>query len=412
LLLFFLTSVTAVSATLIPVAYYFHRTTLTGLLSNFIIVPLLGYGAVIIGFSALPFIHLFPPVAKLLLFAAAFMVKISNWIIGYLAKLPMLPIFNPNQFELSIFYLFLVSLTFIKDVKKRRGFCLSLAILFAVSITVKNLPDRGKLALTFFSIGQGESILISFPEGKNMLIDGGGKQGEGGWDVGERLLAPALWKMGVDSIDYLVMSHPHPDHIQGLLYVVENFRIGEFWEGRSYPEIEEYVELMKIIKRKKIPIRDLNGSTHPFYIGSARIEPLAPFTETIATDYLEVNDQSLVFRMKSGSFSALFTGDIGDKTESALARRPESLRCTLLKVPHHGSRYSSSMEFLKAASPQYAVVSVGYGNRYNFPSEETLCRLKAVGTRLYRTDLDGTIQVIYDKMKNNAVNIGKMGHFR
>ena len=221
--------------------------------------------------------------------------------------------------------------------------------------------------------------------------------------------------MGVDSIDYLVMSHPHPDHIQGLLYVAENFRIGEFWEGRRYPEIDEYGDLMRILKRRNIPIRNLNGSTPPFDIGTTRIEPLAPFRETMATgtyDYNEVNDESLVFRMKCGSFSVLFTGDIGNKTESALARRPESLRCTLLKIPHHGSRHSSSKEFLNAATPQYAVISVGYGNRYNLPSEETLYRLKSMGIRIYRTDLDGTIHVIYDKMKYNAVNIGKMGHFR
>jgi len=415
LLLFFFTSVTAIAATLIPVAYYFHRATLTGLLSNFIIVPLLGYGAVIIGFSALPFIYVIPPIAKLLLITAAFIIKISNWIIGHLAILPMLLVFNPNQLELCIFYLFLVLVTFIKNMKIKCGFCLSLALFLAVSISLHDLPDKGKLILTFFSVGQGESILVKFPEGKSMLIDGGGNPGEDGWDVGERLLAPALWKMGMDSITYMVMSHPHPDHIRGLKYVAENFRIGEFWEGRSYTENNEYCELLQILKRKNIPIHDLNGSSSPFYIGSIRIEPLAPFAETsmLATDdYHGLNDESLVFRMKCGSFSVLFTGDIGKKTESVLARKPASLRCTLLKIPHHGSRYSSSEEFLKAASPRYAVVSVGYKNGYNLPSEEVLSRLKAMGIMLYRTDFDGTTQVVFDNMKDNSVSVRKMGHFR
>jgi competence protein ComEC len=218
--------------------------------------------------------------------------------------------------------------------------------------------------------------------------------------------------MGVDSIDYMVLTHPHPDHIQGLKYIAENFSIGEFWEGKRYLEIDEYGELMRILKRKNIPIRELNESTPTFNIGAAHIEPLAPFngsTVAAADDYNGVNDESLVFRLEYGSFRVLFTGDIGNKTESALAKRPELLRCTVLKVPHHGSRHSSTKEFLKAASPQHAVVSSGYGNGYHLPSEETIFRLKAMGIKLHRTDLDGAILVIYDKMKDNAITIR---HFR
>jgi competence protein ComEC len=125
----------------------------------------------------------------------------------------------------------------------------------------------------------------------------------------------------------------------------------------------------------------------------------------------DMNEESLVFRINCGSFSALMTGDIGKGTESALARRREELRCTLLKIPHHGSRYSSSMEFLKAASPLYAVVSAGYGNSFHLPSEETLARLKTLGIRLYRTDRDGTIRVVFDETGDNPVIIRKLGHF-
>jgi competence protein ComEC len=172
LLLFFMASAAATAATILPVAYYFHRTTLTGLITNFMIVPLLGYGAVVAGFTALPFIYLAPFMARLLLLAASFLVKVSNAIIMELAKIPTLPVFNPSRLDLGIFYLFLAAITFIKSRKIRQYGGISLALLFVGSLLTHGSPDKGKLILTFFSVGQGESILINFPDGKNMLIDG------------------------------------------------------------------------------------------------------------------------------------------------------------------------------------------------------------------------------------------------
>jgi len=414
LLLFFFASVAATAATFIPVAFYFHRTTATGLISNFIIVPLLGYGAVVVGFSALPFVFISPYIAKLLLTAAAFLVNISNSIIMFLAKLPMLPIFNPTPIELGISYIVLAAITFIKAGRIRVICCFALALIFAASVLMQVSPEKGKLVLTFLSVGQGESILVNFPNGKRMLIDGGGSPSETSWDIGEKLLAPALWKMGIDSLDYLVLTHPHPDHIRGLNYVASNFTVGEFWEGGSYREIKEYRELTDIIKSRKIPIRKINSATPPIVIGRVRIEPLAPFADTIQSggnDYRETNDESMVFRLKWGKFSALFTGDIGNEIEGRLVEKSELLRCTLLKLPHHGSRHSSSMAFLKAASPKFAVVSAGYGNSFHLPSQDTLDRLNTLGIRLYRTDLDGTVHAVIGNRQVEIVTICTKGHF-
>jgi competence protein ComEC len=415
LLLFIMASVAATAVTILPVAFYFHRTTLTGLVSNFLIVPLLGYGAVVIGFTALPFVYLAPFIARLLLIAAAFLVKVSDAIIMLLAKIPTLPLFNPSRLDLALFYLFLVSITFIKAGTIRRSCCIFLVILFIGSGIMHGTQDKGKLSLTFFSIGQGESILINFPDDKKMLIDGGGSPGENIWDVGERLLAPALWKMGIDSLDYLVLTHPHPDHMQGLNYVAANFKIGEFWEGGAYPECEEYQKLMEVLHKRKTPVRRINAGSAPIEIGGARIEFLAPFArdpKTAPSDFYEMNDESLVFRLNAGEFSVLLTGDIGIDIEERLVAHPELLRCTILKVPHHGSRHSSSLAFLKAASPRIAVVSAGYGNSFHLPARETLDKLRILGIRLYRTDLDGTVQAVYDSRGGNAVTIRTTGHFR
>jgi competence protein ComEC len=248
-----------------------------------------------------------------------------------------------------------------------------------------------------------------------MLVDGGGIPGENVWDVGEKLLAPALWKIGIDSLDYLVLTHPHPDHIKGLIYVAANFKIGELWEGGAYPECEEYRKLMDVLNRRKIPVRRISAASAPIEIGGTRVEFLAPFArdqKAAPVDFYEMNDESLVFRLKSGEFSALLTGDIGSDIEEQLLAHPELLRCTILKVPHHGSRYSSSIAFLKAASPRIAVVSAGYGNSFHLPAQETVDNLRMLGIRLYRTDLDGTVQAVYDGPRENAVTIRTARHFR
>lgn len=416
ILVFFMATVAATVATIIPVAYYFHRTTLTGLISNFLIVPLLGYGAVVLGFAALPLVYVVPFGAKALLLAAAFLVKLSNAAIVLLAKIPTLPVFTPPWPSLAILYVFLMMVTFLKAGKLRRYSSFFLLLILGVSLLPIPSADKGKLALTFFSVGQGDSILIEFPNGKRMLVDGGGSYGESAWDMGERLIAPALWKLGIDRIDYLVLTHPHPDHSQGLAYVAANFAIGEFWEGCGYAEHEECQVLRAVLGGRGIPVRKISAATAPIEIGDARIEPLGPFAgyRPLGTDehFENANDESLVLRITSGNFSVLLTGDISEKVERILGARAADLRCTILKVAHHGSRYSSSVSFLKAASPTIAVISAGYGNSFHLPARQTLDRLSRLGIKTYRTDLDGAIRIIFDVTRENAAPIVFTGHFR
>ena len=399
LLLFFMASAGATAATLLPVAYYFHRVSATGLISNFFIVPLMGYGAVVLGFAAFPFVWTVPLAAKYLLLAAAYLVTLSNMIIALLDKIPTLPAMNPGRLDLLLFYLLLVAFTFIRPKKGRAACCGILTLFLTVSAFCPPPNDAGKLSIMFFSVGQGESTLITFPDGSRMLVDGGGNAREGAQDVGERLLAPALWRLGVKKIDYMVLSHPHPDHVQGLRFIAANFPVGEFWEGIGPVGSRDHAELLRLLFERQVPIRKLDRATTPIVVGGAAIEPLWPSAGRhlqSPPEDADLNDESLVFRLVYGRFSMLFTGDIGFEAEDRLVLHPERLKCSLLKVPHHGSRYSSSAPFLAASAPRIALISAGYRNSFHLPAEETLDNLNDIGTKVYRTDLDGTIRVVSD----------------
>lgn len=398
LLLFFMVSLAATVATIVPVSLYFHRTTLTGLIANFLIVPLMGYGAVVLGFSALPLLAIAHPAAEILLAAAGLLVRISGSILTMLDRLPQLPVWRTSGIDFFLAIAGLAAVSFITGRRARVSCCCAVAALF-VAVRFP-LPDgnAGKLRVDFLSVGQGEATLVTFPDGKRMLVDGGGNPREGGSDPGERLLAPALWSMGVDRLDYLVLTHTHPDHLKGLLFPARAFRIGEFWESGISDWSREYRELREILAAKGVPVRRVDASTPPLALGPARIEFLSPSRDerrAASGGEGDLNEGSLVFRLMMDKFAVLFTGDMGPEAERRLSRNPSALRCTFLKVPHHGSGSSSSEQLLAAASPAYALIGAGYGNRFGLPAAGTLSRLRRRGVAVLRTDLDGSITVIY-----------------
>jgi competence protein ComEC len=391
-------SAAAIAATLLPVAYSFHRVSLIGLLSNFVAVPLLGYGAVVAGFAALLLAPLMPLFSQPLLAFAALLVSLSNQVMFWLDRIPQLPRFTPSALEVAISVLVLAVFTLIKTGRNRLTACL---VLVSLAVWVRfgdSTADKDKLKVMFLSVGHGDSTFIRFPDGSTMLVDAGGSLYEDGFDAGERLIAPALWSLGVDRIDRMVLSHPHPDHIKGLLFIARNFRVSEFWESGYAYESPAYLQLRAVLDSRGVIKRTINGSVSPFITGGAIIEPLAPprpaaSGKAIAYHDLDVNEESLVFRLVLGRFSLLLTGDAGLESEANLLTSRQKLQSTVLKVAHHGSRNSSSLPFLKAASPQLAVISSGYGNNFHLPAAETVADLKKQGSQVHRTDLDGSLEL-------------------
>lgn len=393
------TSCAATIATAVPVLYHFGQTSLNGILANFLIVPLLGYVAVLAGFCALPFVVLLPPLAHLLFWLTAKVVLLSNWIIGMFAKLPQIIFYGVSELDFALLLLLMLALTLLGSFRKK----LVMALIMVVSATAVHwltaVKADGRLHLTMLSVGQAESMLLRFPDGSNMLVDGGGYLYDNGLDFGERLLAPALYKMGVKHIDTMLVTHCHPDHIGGLPYLARNMRVGRLMIGPD-PAGAEYDKLISALSVQGTKIVTISaGDSLPLADGVdmqvyAPEKPLGNRVKRPADT--DLNEQSLVFRVRHGRNGIIFTGDAGAESESNILGQNVPLEANLLKVGHHGSRNSTTEPFLKKVAPQYALISAGRDNRFGLPAPETVEQLKQHGVKVYRTDVSGSIEMVSD----------------
>lgn len=387
-------SVAASCVTLLPVLFIFKVASLNGILTNFIVVPLLGYGAVLTGFIALPFVLLFPPVAPLLLWPSATLIGISNTFIIWCTSLPVFTFYGITGWDILFFLMLMVCMTFLRSrfLLAVTGVLIPITA-FALHIHAANTTD-GRLHITMLSVGQAESMLIRLPDGSTLLVDGGGYLHDTGHDFGQRVLAPALGALHAGHINRMIATHDHPDHSGGLPFVIKNFAVDEFWSGADVA-----TELRRELDKKQIPQRILAAGdvvTLPGPVVITVLSPAGSDRRAAGSDESSVNEQSLVFRLSYGSFSMIFCADAGFEAERRLLAGGYELRSTVLKVGHHGSRFSTSEEFLERVKPEVAVISAGAGNRFGLPSPQTVKLLESEKIPLYRTDRDGTIEIVTD----------------
>ena len=393
LIQFIAASVVASSVTVLPVLFVFKIASFNGILTNFLIVPLLGYGAVLAGFLALPFMTLFPSAASLLLWPAAECVVFSNRFIVWCNSLPVLTFHGITGWDMLFFLLFMTGMTFVTNKSLRLVLGLSIPICAVVLHIYVATDIDGRLHITMLSVGQGESILIRLPDGSTLLVDGGGYLHDTGHDFGRQVLAPALGTLHIGRIDKMIATHDHPDHSGGLPFVINNFDVGEFWSVASVTP-----EIVTALTMKKVPRRTVAAGDVFTLPGPVIVTVLSPDKSTLTRDSSEsnVNEQSLVFRLRYGTFSMIFCADAGFETEQRIIDGHQELKSTVLKVGHHGSRFSTSDDFLERVHPKLALVSAGAGNRFGLPAPRTIDLLRSKRVPLYRTDRDGTIELVTD----------------
>jgi competence protein ComEC len=246
--------------------------------------------------------------------------------------------------------------------------------------------------VSFLPVGQGDSAVLEFADGTVMLVDGGGVWDER-VDPGIDVVLPYLARRGIDRIDVVVLSHPDPDHLLGLLPVVRTKEVGEIWHsgiGRGHPLVRR---LLDEASARNVPVRvarDLMGA-HPF--GDTVVEVLAPHPEDGTLTYRELspNDNSLVLRVSRGASSILLAGDVERWGERYLLRDHSDLRATILKAGHHGSRTSSTEPFVDAVQPAHVMFTTGRGNAFGFPHADVVERYRSRDVCLWDTAVHGRV---------------------
>lgn len=275
---------------------------------------------------------------------------------------------------------------------------LLLLLLLAAVVAVWGMALGGSsrhLTITVLDVGQGDSLLIQAPNGKAMLIDGGGRVGEDtkGYDVGQEVVVPALLARGVRKLDALVITHPHEDHIGGLSAVVQEVPVGMVLDPMLDEQSDTYQELRQLLQAKKIPLhRGTEGQCLNLQPGLT-LEVLGPPDPRLRGTGSDTNNNSIVMLLRYHGFSMLLTGDIEARGSERIARLGPEVRCTALKVPHHGSAGSVETNLVETVHPELAVISLGRSNSFGHPTPEALEELKRVGATVLRTDQDGAVTI-------------------
>jgi competence protein ComEC len=379
----------------LPMVIYFHRVGLSGLSANAFIVPLLGI-AVPIGFVAL--FTGWAWTAHL----AGWLLGISRSIVAWHAIVEPHWRIPPPPLWLGIA---IAGMLIVFAASQSRGAWrlvtgAALGVFLTLLLWHPFPPDvrAGELEMTAIDVGQGDSILVVFPDGKRMLVDGGGIPSFGAHartqlDIGEDVVAPYLWERSIRSLDVVALTHAHEDHVGGLPSIEDDFHPKQLWTGAT-PDSPTWRRLQGKAAAAGTKIVPLYGP-QKFPFGGAEIEILAPLLDYVPGDTPK-NDDSLVMRIRYGARSFLLCGDVEKPIERRMVEDNEIERSDVLKVGHHGSRTSSTAGFLDAAAPAFAVISVGVDNSYGHPNRDVLDRFEERHMGVYRTDQDGLVTIHTD----------------
>lgn len=382
-----------------PILYfYFGSVPLVGLLANLVLVP---FGS----FALVPLANLHALVATIApalapVTAAAF----EPCALGFLAAArafaemdPDLALPPPSAIELAALAAACFSLLFLRGRTRLACAAIALVALGLGELELRHRAGAGdSLRVTFLDVGQGDAALVDLPDGTRMLIDAGGDP-LGRADPGTRSVLALLEARRVHSIDIAVMSHPHPDHYEGFLPLLDEISFRELWDtgqARAEQPDSAAAKLRDEIERRGARVLGPDVLCGEWWFGTTRVEVLWPCPAHDSG--LGENDNSFVIAITHGRRRILFTGDVEALAERELVRLGDRLRADVLKVPHHGSRTSSSPAFLDRVRPALAIASSGRGNRFGHPHPDVVRRFRDRGIALLRTDQDGGVDLVID----------------
>ncbi|KAA3613184.1 MAG: DNA internalization-related competence protein ComEC/Rec2 [Calditrichaeota bacterium] len=400
----FIASFCAILATLPLTWFYFGTFQIGALVANIFVIPIIGIVVFLSIFLLITAsIKILPATGIAILLNSV--LDFLTWIISNFANLPYVQIVTGHPSLVSIILVTIGIFLFFnaKNSKARLAF-LAVTALFLFLTIGTNFQGKN-LKITFIHVGQGDAALIEFPNGKNALVDAGNKGF--GFDAGERYVDPVLKYYGISKINYLIGSHPHSDHIGGFEFLLDNYFVDTLVMNEFKVSSKIYKRIISKSKQKGVFIKYADEGDIIIPDIRTRIYILHPDTtfETSGSHGGQtINNSSLVFKLMYGNNSFLFSGDAEVESEEAMQNYESFLDVDVLKVGHHGSRTSSSKEFLELVKPEFAIISVGRKNKFKHPAPETLEKFSNLGIEFYRTDQIGAIVIESDGHTLKKVN--------
>jgi len=396
----------AAEVALLPLGpLFFSRLTLAGLVFNFAAVPLMSVvqigGMTAVGVAAVApslahWAGWVPHEAARALVASAALVHLVPWAAW---RVP-----SPAPWLLALYYGALVALVTAGrwvglTVPWHRVAWRAVALTWALAAVLVAAgplpaPSHPRLRVTVLDVGQGDATLIQLASGRAVLVDAGGLGGTARFDVGERVVAPVLWQLGVRRLDVLALTHGDVDHVGGAAAIVEAFRPREIWEGIPVAADPALSSLAALADSGRIAWRTVQTGDL-LRDGGVTLRVWHPPPADWERQRVR-NDDSLVLEVRYGDVSVVLPGDIGAATEGMLMAQISEAPIRILKAAHHGSASSSSNAFLDALRPRAVIVSCGRGNLFGHPHPAVLARYRAAGAAIYRTDEQGAITIQTD----------------